>query len=222
MRHLVVFDLDGTLVDSTRDICTAVNLAVRAVAPALEPLPEPTVRAFVGEGVHSLLARVSAHLGRPELADALLPAYLDAYGAHLLDSTSLYPGVAETLGALRAAGDQLAVLTNKPGDFSRTILAGLGLGTCFTRVLGGGDGAPRKPDPAGLLHLLAEHRVEPRQAALVGDSAIDVATGRAAGVLTIGLSYGLDSDGLRAASPAILLDDFRALAAVLAERGVLG
>jgi phosphoglycolate phosphatase len=219
---LVVFDLDGTLVDATRDIATAVNVALGRAAPDLPQLAEPTVRAFIGEGVHSLLARVSAHVGRPQLAEALFPAYVEAYGQHLLDTTRAYPGVAQTLDTLRLRGHRLAVLTNKPGDFSRAILAGLGLATCFTRVLGGGDGVPRKPDPAGLLRLVAEHEVTPRQTVLVGDSAIDVATGRAAGVTTIGLSYGLDPDGLRAARPALLLDDFRALTAVLADRSVLG
>lgn len=222
MRSLVVFDLDGTLVDSTRDIATAVNLALGAVAPELRALPEPTVRGFIGEGVQSLLTRVCTHVGRPELAAALFPAYVTAYARHLLDTTCLYPGVADTLAALRADGRRLAVLTNKPGDFSRTILSGLGVAPYFTRVLGGGDGMPRKPDPAGLLSLLADHAAEPGQAVLVGDSAIDVATGRAAGVVTVGLTYGLDPEGLRAARPAVVLDDFRALTAVLSDRSVLG
>ncbi len=200
----VLFDLDGTLVDSTRDLATATNAALALAAPGTPPLPLEAVRSFVGEGARVLLERSLARTGLTLAVDDVLPLYLDCYRRCLLDTTDLYPGVREALDAL--GHRTLAVLTNKPGSFSRTILEGLGVADRFARIWGAGDVAARKPDPAGLLRLVEELQARPEDAWLVGDSATDGATGRAAGVRSAGVTWGLDPVGVRAAGPDLLLD----------------
>jgi phosphoglycolate phosphatase len=212
--RLVVFDLDGTLVDSSRDLATATNAALAAVAPGVPPLSLAVVRSFVGEGAGVLIARSLAQAGIRKTAEEVLPTFLDRYRRCLLDTTRLYPGVLETLD--RLAGRTLAVLTNKPGDMSRAILAGLGVAGRFARIYGGGDFPGRKPDPAGLLLLLDELGVGPEEAVLVGDSAVDVRTGRAAGVPTVGVTYGLNPESLREAPPDVTIPDIRDLPPLLA------
>lgn len=222
--HLVAFDLDGTLVDSSRDLATAVNRALPQVLPGTPPLDVELVRGFIGEGATVLIRRCLDHIGRADVdADAVLGVFLEAYRGCLLDTTRLYPGVEEALDALGAWREPplLAVLTNKPGDMSRALVAGLGVSARFARVLGSGDGLPRKPDPAGLRALMAELGAEPRTTALVGDSRIDVLTARAAGVCAVGVGYGLDPEGLRAACPDVVLADMRALPGYLKSLFVL-
>ena len=206
--RLVVFDLDGTLVDSTADLATAVNAMLGSLGGA--PLPLAQVRRAVGDGAASLVARSLKAAGLSQPLETALPVFLDAYRRCLLDTTRLYPGVAETLDAL--SDRTLAVLTNKPGDLSRTILAGLGVAGRFARIWGGGDVPGRKPDPAGLQGLMRELGAGPAQTVLVGDSPVDVRTARAGGVRFVGVSYGLDPDGLAAEAPDDLrLDDLRRL-----------
>jgi phosphoglycolate phosphatase len=210
---LVVFDLDGTLVDSAADLAAAVNATLSRLAPQAPPLPLDRIRSFVGHGAGTLVARSLAEAGLPHRPEDVLPLYLEVYRDRMLETTTLYPGVVEALDAL--GGHTLAVLTNKPGDMSRAILEGLGVGSRFARICGPEDVPRRKPDPAGLLWLMAEAGVGPADAAMVGDSPVDVRTGRAAGVLTVGVSYGLDPEGLRAEPPDALLDDLRDLPGVL-------
>jgi len=206
---LVVFDLDGTLVDSAEDLADAVNATLDRIAPGAPPLPKDQIRGFVGQGARSLVERALRAASLPQGADGVLPLFMDIYGRHLLDKTRLYPGVAEALDAL--GGYTLAVLTNKPGPMSRTILEGLGVARRFARICGPDDVPARKPDPAGLLQLMGEAGAAPSATAMVGDSAIDVLTGRAAAVRTVGVSYGLDAIGLRAEPPDVVLDDLREL-----------
>lgn len=202
---LLVFDLDGTLVDSARDLAAATNAALQRVAPGTPPIPLPVVTGFVGEGARLLVERALRHAGLPQATEDVLPVFLDCYGERLLDSTRLYDGVREALLTALAAGHTLAVLTNKPGGFSRTILDRLGVCGFFARVLGAGDVPARKPDPAGLRLLLEQLAAPPDAAWLVGDSAIDVRTARAAGVRVAGALWGLDPGALRAAAPDRLL-----------------
>jgi phosphoglycolate phosphatase len=203
VARLLVFDLDGTLVDSTRDIAAATNAALQRVAPGVAPIPLEVVARFVGEGARVLVERALHHAGLALAADDVLPALLDCYGERLLETTHLYEGIPQALDAV--AGCTLAVLTNKPGAFSRAILDGLGVGARFARVRGADEVAARKPDPAGLLRLLEELQATPGQAWMVGDSTIDVRTARAGGVRVAGALWGLDPAGLRAASPDRLL-----------------
>jgi phosphoglycolate phosphatase len=179
------------------------------LSPATPRLPAEEVRGFIGEGARLLVSRSLRRAGLPHDPDEALVVFLDCYRARMLDTTRLYPGVAETLDAL--AGHTLAVLTNKPGDLSRAIVDGLGVGGRFARVYGSGDGLPRKPDPTGLATIIAETGSSPAATLMVGDSAVDVRTGRAAGVLTVGVTYGLAPESLRETPPDILLDDVRAL-----------
>ncbi len=213
--RLLVFDLDGTLVDSSRDLAAATNAALQRLEPGLAPIPLEAVVRFIGEGARVLIERALRHTGLALSADQVLPVFLECYGERLLDTTRLYPGIPEALEALRET--TLAVLTNKPGAFSRTILEGLGVAPRFARIFGPDDVPARKPDPAGLLHLLRELGSEPDAAWMIGDSATDVKTARAAGVRVAGVAWGLDPIGLRGARPDRLFAAARELASLAAE-----
>lgn len=187
MALAVIFDLDGTLVDSSRDLAVSTNAALRAIG--LPERPEAEIRGFVGEGARRLIEQaVAPRLDLYELAHA---AWQEHYAMHLLDHTVLYPGMASLLDRLDG---KLAVHTNKPGAFARQILDGLGLTGRFKVVLGGGDGPARKPDPAGALFILTELRVSPEEAIYIGDSRIDAATARAAGSHFIGAAWGFGGE----------------------------
>lgn len=209
---LVVFDLDGTLIDSARDLAGALNETLGRLRPGTPALALEDVRSMIGDGARKLVERGLRAAGLSEAPPEALAVFFDCYRARLLDETRLYPGVRETLEAL--ASRHLAVLTNKPGDFSRAILEGLGVAGFFRRVYGGGDLPRKKPDPVGLQRLLAEAGAEPGAAVMVGDSPIDVRTGRAAGVRTIGARYGFDPEGLRQEPPDLLIEDPRELIAL--------
>lgn len=212
--RLVVFDLDGTLVDSVADLAHAVNDAILLLEPGAEPLPLERVRAYIGNGARRLMTR-SLDAARIEIdVEASLPTFLECYRKRMLETTRLYPGVGEALA--RMSGRPLAVLTNKPGDMSRAILAGLGVAHHFVRVLGGGDGPAHKPDPAGLRLLMAESHSAPQETVMVGDSAIDVDTARAAGALAVGVTYGFAPESLSASPPDLLVDDLRRLSDLIA------
>jgi phosphoglycolate phosphatase len=207
--RLVVFDLDGTLIDSSRDLATAVNRTLARVAPGASSLSEDTVRSFIGSGARVLVTRSLARAGVDRPVEEVLPVFLETYAGCLLDATRLYPGTEEALDAL--AGRSLAVLTNKPGAMSRAILEGLGVAGRFFRVYGGDDLAVRKPDPAGLARLAAEAGVGAAETVMVGDSGIDVRTGRAAGAYTVGVTYGFDAPSFRDHPPDLVLDRLRDL-----------
>jgi phosphoglycolate phosphatase len=201
----VVFDLDGTLVDSSGDLATAVRAALARVAPGRPPLSLEQVRGFIGNGARALVERSLRAAGIEAAPEAVLPVFLECYAERLLDTTGLYPGARAALAGLGET--RLAVLTNKPGDLSRRLLEGLGLLGRFERVVGGDDMPRRKPDPMGLLWILGELGVAPERAVMVGDSAVDVRTGRGAGVFSVGFSGGYDPAGLAAEPPDLLLDD---------------
>ncbi len=192
----ILFDLDGTLVDSRLDLATTVNLALRDVGLSVRPPEE--IFGFIGEGARRLLERsVSPHL---EVLEPALAAWAGHYADHLLDTTGAYPGIAALLARLRPP---LAVHTNKPGTFARRLLDGLGLAPRFAFVLGGGDGPARKPSPEGALALLARLGVNPGRAVYVGDSHVDVETARAAAMRFVGVAWGLGGERqLRAAGAA--------------------
>lgn len=181
--RLAIFDLDGTLVDSVDDLAAAVNHALAQVQ--LPPRTRDEVRSFIGDGARALLERaVAPHRDRLEPA---LAAWRAHYEAHLLDATRPYPGIPELLAGARRP---LAVLTNKPVAMAVRILEGLGLSARFQAIVGGGD-APPKPDPAGARALLARLGVRPEDAVLVGDSTVDAATARNAGIAFVAATWGL-------------------------------
>src|SRR2546430_4837836 len=173
---LIVFDLDGTLVDSRRDLAASINALL--IACGAEPLPERTVGTMVGEGAQTLVARAFEAARREPPPDAL-NRFLAIYNAHLLDETRPYPGMIRVLQTLLERAS-LAVLTNKPLAATRQILAALDLTRYFPedRVIGGDGPFARKPDPPGLRHLIAQAAAPPATTPLVGDSAIDWRTGR--------------------------------------------
>lgn len=187
MRGLVVFDLDGTLVDSHRDIARAANALVADLGGA--PLSEAAVVEMVGEGAALLVRRALAAAGLDPATPGALDRFLGLYEGCLLESTAPYPGTIDLLDRLEPQCP-LAVLTNKPQRHTDRILEGLGLRRYFRDVIGGDTRFGRKPDPAGLLHLAAAAGVPPADTVLVGDSPIDLETARAAGTRICLVRYG--------------------------------
>lgn len=191
---LIVFDLDGTLVDSKRDLADAANAVL--VECGATPLREEIIARMVGDGAATLVARAFAAAGVDQPRDALA-RFLEGYGQRLTAHTRPYDGVPSALATLRARCP-LAVLTNKPLEATRLVLHGLDLARYFDdQLVIGGDGPhARKPDPAGLLALTRLVGVEPRATVLVGDSVVDRKTARAAGTQLCVARYGFGFDGL--------------------------
>jgi len=206
---LLVFDLDGTLVDSQRDLTEAVN-ATR-VWMGLTPLPQESVSRYVGNGAPILIQRALPDAGEEDWSIGL-KYFLEYYREHMLASTTLYPGVREALDQLHEAGTPLAVLTNKPVRFSVQMLEGLGLDLHFFRVYGGNSFPEKKPHPLGLNALIAESCAERGGTIMVGDSAVDVETARNAGVRACGVRWGFQPETFAAWPPDFLIDDLRELA----------
>jgi len=210
--ELLVFDLDGTLIDSKDDLVKSVN-AVR-MRMGLEPLPEETVASYIGRGVAVLMRRALGPEASEESVRQAVEFFLEYYRNHMLDHTVAYPGVREGLEALKAR--TMAVLTNKPVRFSQAILDGLGLSQYFVRVYGGNSfGEQKKPDPIGLFTLMRETGAPAQATMIVGDTDTDVLTGRNAGVWTCGVTYGLAPATLETSPPDFLIGDLRELALVL-------
>jgi len=205
---LLVFDLDGTLVDSQRDLADAVN-ATRAWM-GLEPLPPVTVAQYVGNGAPVLVQRALPDAGKEDWSRGL-DYFLQYYRDHMLDSTVLYPGVREALDQLHAERIPLAVLTNKPIRFTLQMLEGLGIDLHFFRVYGGNSFPEKKPDPAGLNALVVESGADRARTIMVGDSAVDVDTARNAGVQACGVRWGFQPETFVKSPPDFLIDDMREL-----------
>lgn len=214
---LVIFDLDGTLIDSRLDLVHSVNAALRHIGRP--ELPDEVIASYVGDGAPILIQRA---LGGEEVDEAIvrkgLEYFLSYYRAHKLDHTTVYPGVAESLAAIRSSGNgvprKMAVLSNKPVVPSRAIVEALGLGPFFSQVYGGNSFPTKKPDPEGALKLLEESGVRPEQAAIIGDSHVDVRTGRNAGLWTVGVTYGFATHTLVEEPPDVLVDHPQELSAV--------
>lgn len=210
--RLVAFDLDGTLVDSIGDIASSVNASL--VERYGEPgrLPGDVVRGFVGGGARRLIERCLDALGpsvlgraQDEEMDPVFERFLRIYGSRLVETTMMYPGMREALAAVSTRA-KVAILTNKPGEMSRVILSRLGVDGLFIGVIGADDIKTRKPDPEGLLQLCARAEVDPHEAALVGDSAVDVRTAKNAGALAVGVLWGYDRDGVLRERPDVTLN----------------
>ena len=210
---LLVFDLDGTLIDSTLDLALSVN-ATRARA-GLPPLPIPQISSYIGNGAELLIRRsLGPGVSSDEVREGLR-FFLLYYYEHMLDNTRLYPGVLEALEAWREGDAEMAVLTNKPVRFSTDLLAGIGLGAFFSRIYGGNSFSSKKPHPHGLQVIMTELGFGPHQTLMVGDSAVDVLTARNAGTACAGVTYGIRPDDFKENPPDILVDDMRDLATCL-------
>lgn len=217
----LVFDLDGTLIDSRADLCNAVNATLLHFGQA--PLPEQVISGYIGDGAAALVRRSLAHA---HLVAALpvphddtfvaiaLEWFLAWYKVHKLDFTYVYPGVQESLATMRETHPDLpmAVLTNKPVGPSRAICRHFGLDRYFFQIYGGDSFASKKPDPQGLLTLLAEvarrsgHPTAAKATVMIGDSHVDVETARSAGTRSLGCLFGLSPETVIEASPDMLVE----------------
>ena len=215
MIRLVAFDLDGTLVDSHRDIADATNAAIADLGG--RPLEMSAITSLVGEGAAVLIRRAMDRAGlKVDLREAL-ERFLIHYDARLLATTAPYPGMIETL---RTLGDDrvLAVLTNKPQQPSLRVLDGLGMRDFFAEVVGGDTALGRKPNPAGLQALMANASVTPAETVLIGDSPVDLETARQAGtgICLARYGFGYRFDGAEFDGTELFVDEPAAIAAALA------
>ena len=212
---LLVFDLDGTLIDSAQDLCNSVNATLTHFGR--QPLPDELIASFIGNGTLMLVRRaLAAGESTPVDENFLAQAhayFIDYYRVHKLDFTYAYDGVVEALAALRQLRDlpggearTLAVLTNKPVRAARGICEGLGLAGYFLHIYGGDSFAVKKPDPMGMRSLMEETGARPEETVMIGDSKVDVETARNAGVWCVGCTFGLAPESLAADPPDVLVD----------------
>jgi len=207
----LIFDLDGTLIDSQRDLIHSVNAMLLEMGR--EQLHEDTISGYIGHGAPQLIGRALGEGASAEERERGLKFFLGYYEDHKMDTTCAYPGVPEALEQL--AVFPMAVLTNKPVRVSRRILDALGLAKYFRAVYGGNSFETKKPDPLGAQTILRELGAAPRQAVLIGDSEVDVQTARNAGTLAAAVNYGFGTHD-RAAYPAdMYLDRLTDLPALL-------
>ena len=209
--RVLIFDLDGTLIDSGADLALSVNATLKETGRA--PLRNDQIFGYVGQGAARLIQQALGPGATREECDQGLAFFLSYYRAHMLDNTVTYPGVREGLAALD--GMPMAVLTNKPVRFSRQILVGLGLASYFRYIYGGNSFESKKPNPAGMGVLLRDFGAAPKQAMLVGDSEVDVQTARNAGTWCCCVTYGLGADQLANNPPDLLVNSLTELAAHL-------
>lgn len=210
--RLLVFDLDGTLIDSAKDLCNSVNAAL--LHCGRDPLPDKQIASYIGDGALMLMRRALAVAEGEAPDEAFLSRaydyFLDYYREHKLDFTYAYPGVLDALDALRHSGNGsprlIAVLTNKPVRPARAICEALGLAPLFMSIYGGNSFNSKKPDPEGLRLLMDEAHVRPEETVMIGDSEVDVQTARNAGAWAVGCTFGLAPHTLEAAPPDILVD----------------
>jgi phosphoglycolate phosphatase len=189
---LVIFDLDGTLVDSVADIARALNSALASAN--LPTLQLETISRFVGDGAAKLIERASPpSLGSPDQQADLLARFVAAYAANVCIESRLYLGVADLLAALGNASVATAVLTNKPGNLARDLLRALGIADRFAAVIGDGDGFPRKPDPSAAREVIQRTGAEPSRTIVVGDGLPDVRMARAIPCPAIAAGWGYTS-----------------------------
>jgi len=206
--RVLIFDLDGTLIDSGVDLALSVNATLKEMHRA--PLPHDQIFGYVGQGAAKLIEQALGQGSTRVECEQALAFFLSYYREHMLDNTVTYPGVREALAAFD--GMPMAVLTNKPVRFSRQILEGLGLAPYFRYIYGGNSFEFKKPHPIGMETLVAEAAVDPSCAMMVGDSSVDIQTARNAGVRSCGVTYGFAPESLREPAPDLLVDRMEELA----------
>ena len=215
--RLLVFDLDGTLIDSRLDLIHSVNAMLQHIGRSA--LDGGVIASYVGDGAPALVRRAVGDTDDEALFKRATEYFLGYYRLHKLDHTTVYSGMAETLASLAVPSNGvqrlMAVLSNKPVHPSRDILHALGLGDFFVRVYGGNSFATKKPDPLGVRTILQETGVAADEALIIGDSAIDILTGRHAGLWTCGVTYGFAPHSLEDVPPDVLIDSPRELEELL-------
>jgi phosphoglycolate phosphatase len=208
----MVFDLDGTLIDSAQDLCNSVNATLAHFG--CKRLPDAIVASYIGDGAIMLMRRAlfgvdAAEVDEPFLAKAYA-YFLDYYREHKLDFTYAYNGVLESLAALRQLRDgpprKMAVLTNKPVRPAQAICEALKLAPFFLHIYGGNSFKTKKPDPEGIRSLMNEAGAKPQETVMIGDSQVDVETARNAGTWSIGCTFGLSPESLTTTPPDVLVD----------------
>ena len=209
-KRLLIFDLDGTLIDSQRDLANAVNASRDHLG--LEPIADQLIYSYVGNGAPVLIRRALGPEAPQTDVDKALEFFLRFYHDHMLEHTKLYPGVRLALDRLHEAGHRLAVLTNKPWRISEAIVEGLGLKAHFQRVYGGNSFAEKKPHPVGIDTLVSELNWPRETTIMVGDSSVDIRTARNAGVMACGVTYGFQPETLKTDPPDLLIDNMTELA----------
>jgi len=205
--QLFVFDFDGTLVDTKKDIADSVNRTLKELE--LRTLDRETLYTFIGKGVNHLMTRSLEGTGYDDLPRAI-KIFMRHYEEHLMDQTDLFPNCRETLEHF--AHKENTILSNKPTHFITQILDALDCRAPFSTIIGGDLMPAKKPDPGGLLHILEQHRMPPEETLMIGDSLVDVATGKRAGVKTCGVTYGhAGRESLESAQPNWIIDDLSEL-----------
>ncbi|HSU30758.1 MAG TPA: HAD-IA family hydrolase [Bryobacteraceae bacterium] len=201
---LIVFDLDGTLIDSSKDLAIAMNATREHLG--MPPIDPNLIYSFVGNGVRVLVQRALGENASKDLVDQGYQFFLTFYGAHAVDNTSLYPGIEEILERL-SAQHKLAILTNKPVEISYKIVKNLQLEKYFLRVYGGDSFSEKKPAPVGIHVLMQELKAPSSEVLMVGDSSVDVETARNANVKSCGVSWGFQPESLKKSGPDLLIND---------------
>ena len=214
--QLLIFDLDGTLIDSRLDLANSVNAARARFGRG--PLPNELIYSYVGNGAPVLMRRAMGPEADEAQISAALEVFLDYYSHHALDDTKLYPGVLESLERFRESGAKMAVLTNKPVRISRWILEGLGISGYLFQVYGGNSFEHKKPHRVGIDRLRDEAGAALAETWMVGDSYVDVQTARNAGVNSCGVSYGFQPETFREYPPDLLVDRMEEFAGYLEQR----
>jgi phosphoglycolate phosphatase len=206
---LIIFDLDGTLIDSSKDLAISMNATREHFG--LAPLDPALIYSYVGNGAGVLVQRAMGSNASDESVAEALNFFLKFYRMHALEHTRLYPGVREAVEELFRAGHKQAILTNKPVRISFDIIGALGLQNYFMRVYGGDSFPYKKPDPTGAVQLMREAGATPSETLLVGDSGVDVQTARNAGVRSCGVTWGFQPEAFEVDPPDLLIRDPRQL-----------
>jgi len=219
-KQVLLFDLDGTLVDSAPDLALAINDMLGQLGR--ETFSEQTIRNWVGNGAQVLVQRALAGNAdssinvEPQMLESALALFLASYRANVCVTTVLYPGVLETLKLLKSQGYRLAVITNKPECFIAPILEGLAINHYFELIIGGDTLAKRKPDPLQLQHACRQLKVSHEQCVMVGDSKNDILAAQAANMQSVGLTYGYNyGEDIAIYQPDLVLQDFAQLSTAL-------
>ncbi len=208
---LILFDFDGTILDSETDIVNSVNLMLKKLG--LKEKKHSQIAGFIGTGVKQLIID-SLESPDPARVQEAIKIYKDFYSVHMFDNTSLYPGVVEVLEHFK--GKKKVIISNKSSEFIRMGVDKFGISKYFLKILSGDDENCRKPSPCPIINLIKEFNVSPRNSIIIGDSLFDIKSGKDAGILTCGVTYGIGKkEDVIVAKPDFVIDDIVKLKDIL-------